>query len=419
MTNEALSRRILLVEDNVDDRGFIHRMLHGRRRAYRITDCVSGADAIARLREHAEDFDCVLLDYHLADRDAISVMNALRTPRGLLPLPISLLTGWDDDSIAASVLEHGAEDFLLKDALTANALVRSIENAIERFDIRCQLDAEREAVEVRNTHLEAVREQLQLKVGELAAANQSRDRFIAMMSHEMRTPLNAVLGYAEILELEVDGPLSVAQHRHLGRIRIGSRHLLDLIDDVLDLARSDAQRMPLNIRAVDVMPIMEEVQTLLYVQASQKQLALTVAGGFSDRPFALADPQRLRQIIMNLVGNAIKFTESGSVVLSTDSSPDRRFVRISVTDTGIGMPTDVRERVFQEFYQGDSTLTRAQGGSGLGLAISRRLAAAMQGEINVTSEVRRGSTFTLSLPASISYGVLEHDAAELSAIPGV
>jgi signal transduction histidine kinase len=393
---DTKARAILLVEDNPDDVRRIRRMLRESGRRYDVTEAADGQAALALLADPARHFDCVLLDYHLPDTDGITLLREMQ--RVARTVAMSVLTGRDDDEIAARMLEAGAEDYLLKDGLTAHALTRSIENVIEKAEIRRQLEAQRSAAEMRSRRLELTRDELRHKVEELAAATQARDRFMAMMSHEMRTPLNAILGYTELLELEIDGQLSPGQRTQLERIRVGSRHLLDLINDVLDLARADADRLELDVRPVAVAAVLDEVHALLEVQARQQGLEFSVDPLPANLPAVLADLQRLRQIVMNLAGNAIKFTERGSVRLGAAYDEKSRMVQIVVHDTGIGMSDDVQVRAFDEFFQGDSALTRRRGGSGLGLAISRRLARAMGGDIVVRSSAAEGSTFTLTLP---------------------
>jgi signal transduction histidine kinase len=409
---EQKARAVLLVEDNEDDAQRIQRMLRGGTRRYDITWVSTAEDALAQLRDDDRRFDCVLLDYNLPDLVGIEFLRALRGT----PVAVSVLTGRDDDEVAARMLEAGAEDYLLKDGLTTHSLTRSIENVIEKSEIRRQLESQRAAAELRSHRLELTRDELRLKVDELAAATQARDRFMAMMSHEMRTPLNAILGYTELLELEIDGQLSPGQRSQLERIRVGSRHLLDLINDVLDLARADADKLELDVRAVDVTAVFDEVHALLELQARQQTLRFTIDELPKDLPPVLADLQRLRQIVMNLASNAIKFTETGSVRLSASFDLPSRLVQVIVTDTGIGMDEDVSVRAFDEFYQADGALTRRRGGSGLGLAISRRLARAMGGDIEVTSRKGQGSTFTLTLPMALpesslrAEDVARHDA---------
>jgi signal transduction histidine kinase len=407
----AEHRSILLVDDNPDDRARVHRMLRGRSRRYEIVDCASGAEALEQLRRGDAHFDCVVLDQYLSDMEGVALLDALRGPNGRVPIAVTMLTGHENDAAAAYALELGAEDYLLKDEITPHALVRSIENVIEKFEIRRELEQQRAAIELRNDRLESMRDEAETRLAELAAATQARDRFIAMMSHEMRTPLNAILGYAELLELEIEGQINEGQRRNLDRIRVGSRHLLDLINDVLDLARADARKLELDLRPVDVNAAMEEIAALLENQAAQKGLALHHRVDASI-PLVAADLQRMRQILTNLVGNAIKFTERGEVTLSARTIDGGRSVAIEVRDTGIGIEPGSLGAVFNEFYQADSAFTRIHGGSGLGLAISQRLAAAMNGSITVVSELGGGSTFTLTLPAAAEGSVVRaHDLA--------
>jgi signal transduction histidine kinase len=411
MTAPADLRRILLVEDNVDDRKRVQRMLRGQQRRYDIVECGSGAEAIEILRGGEQQFDCIILDQYLSDMEGVEVLSRLKAPNGRVPYAVTMLTGHESEPGAAYALELGAEDYLLKDEVTAHGLVRSIENVIEKFDIRRELEEQRAAIELRNDRLESMHGEAESRLNELAAATQARDRFVAMMSHEMRTPLNAILGYSELLELEIEGQINEGQRRNLDRIRIGSRHLLALINDVLDLARADARKLELDIRAVDLNTVIEEITALLENQATQKGLTLRHELAPST-PLVAADLQRLRQILTNLAGNAIKFTDHGEVTITAHASRDGRTVSIEVGDTGIGIDPSALPNVFTEFFQADNALTRNYGGSGLGLAISQRLARAMDGEISVTSVPERGSTFTLRLPvAAEGSEIRAHDLA--------
>ena len=266
--------------------------------------------------------------------------------------------------------------------------------------MRLELEAQRAAVDLRNHRLELLRDELEANMAELAEATRAKDRFLAVMSHEMRTPLNAILGYTDLLSLELDGRLSDAQKQHLDRMRVGSRHLLDLINDVLDITRADARKLDVDLRPVDLTAVLEEVTALLEVHATAKGVALVSEACAEPLPLVQADLQRLRQVLTNLVGNAIKFTDEGSVTVRCALEPATGEVLVDVRDTGIGIDPSIAPLVFNEFYQGKDELTRRHGGSGLGLAISQRLAQLMGGEIEVRSVLGEGSTFTLRLRAA-------------------
>jgi signal transduction histidine kinase len=414
--SERVVRRVLLVDDNAGDRTMVRRLLRDQRqdanRSYELIEVITGAEGLARCR--AKRFDCVLLDFHLSDMNGREFIDALRkNEREGAPVPILILTGHDDDDNAADVFRRGVEDYLVKDSLTSTSLVRAIENSIERFHVRRQLEEQRAAVELRNQRLVELRNELQSTVAELADATRAKDRFLAVMSHEMRTPLNAILGYAELLEMELDGTLTEGQRQQVERIRVGGRHLLDLTNDVLDLTRADALKLELDLRPVDVAAVVEDVAALLERQAEAKGIVLDISECESRLPHVQADLQRLRQVLTNIVGNAIKFTDEGSVRVRCLPPAEDGMVKIEVIDTGIGIEADVLPLVFEEFYQVRNDLTRRHGGSGLGLAISQRLARLMGGDITTSSTLGEGSTFTIWLrPASAGSELRPEDVAQ-------
>ena len=223
-----------------------------------------------------------------------------------------------------------------------------------------------------------------------------KNAFIANMSHEIRTPLNSVLALTQLLREGVPGPLTVDQRKYLQVIERNGHALLHLINDVLDLSRIEAGHLEMDTEDLDLAPHVESVVEALAPLAAGKSLDLTVNLP-PDLPAARGDPDRFRQILTNLMGNAIKFTESGGQVMIGAEAHDETIV-VVVTDTGVGISDRHRDKIFQEFYQVDQTLVRRQGGTGLGLAIARRLARLMGGDITVESVVSRGSRFSIILP---------------------
>ncbi|HEU4721251.1 MAG TPA: response regulator [Gemmatimonadaceae bacterium] len=412
---DQTKRTVLLVEDSAADREVVRRLLRQRTRAYTILEATTGEAGLAMCRD--TPVDCVILDYYLSDMDGLQFLDALAAPTGKVPLPVTLLTARDDDATAAHALARGAQDYLVKQALTSHALGRAVENTIEKFRILRELEEQRAAIELRNHKLEVMRDELQAKVEDLADATKAKDRFLAVMSHEMRTPLNAILGYADLLDMELEGVLAEGQRQQVERIRVGSRHLLGLINDVLDLTRADARKLDLDMRPVDLPAVVEEVAALLQAQAEPRGIELVVEPCRTEIPHVQADLQRLRQILINIVGNALKFTDEGSVTIRCSVEPSGDTVEVSVTDTGIGIDVDILPLIFNEFYQAKGELTRRHGGTGLGLSISRRLAELMGGGIEVASTVGQGSVFTLRLRSSTAGSalrpedVLDHDAA--------
>ena len=230
------------------------------------------------------------------------------------------------------------------------------------------------------------------------AANRAKTEFLAMMSHELRTPLNAIAGYTELLELGISGPVSDMQREQLGRIRRSQRHLLGIIEDLLDLSRLE-HGMPADIELgpLEVHDTLGSLEALIAPQLRARNLTYIynpAAGGL----LAWGNRARVEQIVLNLLSNAIKYTAPGGRIgLSSEIHGGR--VEIRVSDTGHGIPREKLDSIFEPFTRIEMDLTRTTEGTGLGLAISRHLARAMLGDLTARSEIGRGSIFTLTLPA--------------------
>lgn len=250
-------------------------------------------------------------------------------------------------------------------------------------------------VSERTTDLEQARQRAEV-------ADRMKSAFLATMSHELRTPLNSILGFTGILLQELAGPLNDEQKKQLGMVRGSARHLLDLITDVLDISKIEAGEMEMRVAPFDVRASVERVAASVTPLAEKKGLHLSVV--LPDGPGTISsDRRRFEQIVLNLVNNALKFTEQGEVKLTLDrvdgtSSAPGSALRVQVEDTGIGIRADDLQNLFQPFRQVDTGLQRQHEGTGLGLAISRRLAELLGGTIHAESVWGRGSTFTLTLP---------------------
>ena len=230
---------------------------------------------------------------------------------------------------------------------------------------------------------------------EAEAANQAKSDFLAIMSHELRTPLTAVVGYTELLSDEVVGPVNETQRDHLARVRASSEHLLMLIEDILSYARIEAGRELVRIEDFGLAALLEQASVIIRPLAEKKSLAFTLSGG-NARAVMRSDPQKVRQIIINLLANAVKFTTKGSVRLGARVYDDR--VAFEVADTGPGIAREHLDRVFDAFWQVDQRMTRKSGGTGLGLSVARQLARLLGGDVSVRSTIGEGSMFTVDLP---------------------
>ena len=266
-------------------------------------------------------------------------------------------------------------------------------------------EAARDAAESRARELRELADLLHLQTGELERrgdeaerANRAKAEFLAAMSHELRTPLNAIGGYAELLELGVSGPVTEQQREHLDRIRRSQQHLLGIINDILNFSRIEAGQLTYDVVPVPVRDALQSVVHMIAPQASAKNLLLEALDCPADA-IARADGSKLEQILLNLLSNAVKFTSSGGRITLSCTRTERD-VSIHVRDTGMGIPADQTEAIFEPFVQVGRSLTNVREGTGLGLAISRDLARAMGGDVTVKTDVGIGSTFTLQLPAA-------------------
>ena len=248
-----------------------------------------------------------------------------------------------------------------------------------------------------NRELRRQAEMLEEVNQQLRQATKAKDQFLAVMSHELRTPINAIMGYSDLLDLGVKGTLNDDQRAMLSRVRETSKHLLGLINEVLDLAKIGAGRMDLVMVDTEVGTVVDRAVQQITPLASSKGLSLRMDGE-PEPAVVKADETRLTQIVINLLSNAVKFTPSGEVGIMYGTQDDT--VEIRVRDSGPGIAEDERERIFEEFYQVEGGFSRSTGGTGLGLAIARRFARLMGGDIHVESEIGRGSEFILRLPAA-------------------
>ena len=250
------------------------------------------------------------------------------------------------------------------------------------------------------TERKHIEQALREKNTELEKANLAKDRFLASMSHELRTPLNAVLGFTGTLLMKLPGPLTPDQEKQLRTIQTSARHLLSLINDLLDLAKIESGKVELHVEPVPCQSILEEVTTTLRPLAEAKGLRFLVT--VPDSKIAMqTDRRALNQILLNLTNNAIKFTDTGTVhielIQRQPPGIDGKLTEISVTDTGVGMKAEEQARLFQAFEQLDTSNARKQEGTGLGLYLSQKLAGLLGGRIEFESVYGQGSRFTLSI----------------------
>jgi signal transduction histidine kinase len=348
----------------------------------------AGSEAVTRIRANDAHFSSFVSSLFIGGEGSRrSGELSLLDPESGQPLPVEAVSG-------KIFSEHGEVTAIV-------TVLHDLTAQIEKAQLYEQLKKSSEELErkVREATAELVGQNELLRRQRIALEQASalKSQFLANMSHEFRTPLNAILGYTSLLLQGISGPLNPGQEKNLARVDSNARHLLEIINDILDISRIEAGRMPLHLTTFPLPELVREV--LAELEPLLERTDLRVTAEIAPRvPEVSSDRAKVKQIVLNLVTNAIKFTPAGSVTVRVGGAPRAREVTVAVADTGIGIAGADQERVFEDFRQADSSPARAYGGAGLGLAICRRLATMLDGRVTLESAPGQGSTFTLALP---------------------
>ena len=363
--------RVLLVEDDEDDFILTSEYLHQlASHSFEIDWVTTPTKALEQL--NLGKHDICLLDYQLGAYNGLTVLE--RASENGCSIPIIMLTGQSDEALDQSALAAGAVDYLVKSEMTTARFARAIRYALARQEIE-------------NERLERINAETQ---------NQSKDRFLAHLSHELRTPLTSILGYTEILLNSNKAPNAEPE---LNIILNNGQHLLGLLNNVLDLSKIAVGKLEYNFSTINVDSFIADIFCLMQVHAADKGLTLKMHAKNALPLQIYSDPVRLRQVLINLIHNGIKFTETGQVTLTiwTEFINEQELMKFSVADTGQGIPEHMLGNIFKPFEQVEDFISRKEQGAGLGLSICTELVQHMGGSITVNSVVNQGSEFVFSV----------------------
>jgi PAS domain S-box-containing protein len=354
---------------------------------------ISGAEVrsrreIAAVRGNDTKFTSFISEFALRDDDARRERVSLTHPRSGAELPVEVISG----KVKNARRELIAIVSVLHD-LTNQVENERLYDALKRFNSELE-----ERIGEATADLAEQNARLQWQSQEVERANRLKSEFLASMSHELRTPINALIGYSALLLDGVLGDVNVKQRDALSRCRAAAEHLLALINDILDLARIEAGKMPLHVEHVLLRDVIVEVTQQIEPLVRKKQLDFVIEVA-ADCPAIESDRTRIKQVLLNLLSNAVKFTNQGSVAINATCVPGG--VRIDVVDTGIGIRQSDLQAIWEDFRQVDQSRTREFGGTGLGLSITRKLLERLGGSVTVQSDYGTGSTFSVYLPLAI------------------
>lgn len=375
--------KVLIVDDNKDNIELIHQILEDE---FSLITADSGRGCIEKVL--TEQPDLILLDVNMPEMDGYETMQQLKQNESSCNIPVIFVSAYYTEAVmVVKGLEEGAFDYLTK-PVNEDILLAKV-HVVKRI-----LQAENEVLQQKD--------ELQLINDKLESADKLKSIFLASMSHELRTPLNSIIGFTSLMLMKVTGEINDAQEDQLSRVKRNADHLLDLINDVLDISKIEAGKVDVVISEFDLASLLNDVSKSIAPEVSNKGLELV--DSLPDKAVMIKnDQRRIQQILMNFMSNALKFTDKGSITCKLIiESPEQ--VRITIEDTGSGIKEEDMIRLFEPFQQINMDYTNNYKGTGLGLYLCEKLAGMIGGSVEVNSQFGDGSQFSLVLPVVIEKG---------------
>ncbi len=380
--------KVLVIDDNPADRDLYKQyLIDDYKQGYEFSELGLGEDGIKVCE--TDDFDCILLDYNLPDLDGVEFLN-LMDKQTKTRIPVIMLTGQGNETIAADALRAGATDYLPKRVVSTESLKRTIGNAVEKFHLRKAIEKQTHRLEEKNRELTRKHDEIQ--------------RFYQTVSHELKTPLTSIKEFASIMLDGISGEINDDQNEYLQIIKDSCMQMANGVNDLLDVTRLETGKLRVELEPNVVGTVIDKVIAAMTVIAKYKSIELS-AHFADDLPDVYMDPNRVEQILTNLINNAIKFTDhNGKVYVTAETdSENSEFIKITVFDNGCGIsPVDLKS-IFERLYQvtpeqSANETSTSLGGLGLGLNICRELVNLHDGKISVNSLVGKGSELSFTLP---------------------
>lgn len=365
--------RVLVVEDDLDTNQFIATTLSDQFNVITAMDGMEGIEAVI-----TQSPDLIVSDLIMPRMDGEQMVHAIRQRPEFNSIPIILLTSISDEKQRFKLLKEGVQDYLIK--------------PFSQWELKLRVN---NLISLKSAKLDLYKQKLEIAL--ILEKNKMKNEFLANMSHELRTPLNAIIGFSELIFYNKAGTISEEQKEYIGDITSSAKHLLSLINDLLDLTKIESGKMEFHPEEINLFELLSEIKSNLFPLFFKRQIELIIQVDPALEPI-VTDPQKLKQVIYNYISNALKFSPDGGRIEIYACNEGKDTFRVEVHDYGIGIKKENLDKLFNKFQQLDSSTSKEYQGSGLGLALTRHIVESQGGHIGVNSTYGKGSSFFIILP---------------------